>query len=167
MPIFVAIRAAIYATAFIALWAWLATLVQPFDTILGIGIPPWVVAIGILIAAFGAMLLITCVVAFVQSGRGTPAPFDPPREFVAIGPYLVVRNPMYIGAFSVIFGAALALRSVSIVCLGLAFLLAAHLFVVLYEEPSLQRRFGSSYVDYRQRVGRWIPKRGRQARGAI
>ena len=160
MPTFVAIRAAIYATAFAGLWAWLASLVQPFDAVLGIGIPPWVVAVGILIGAFGAALIITCVVAFVKSGRGTPAPFDPPREFVASGPYVQVRNPMYIGGFSVIFGAALALRSISIVCLGLAFLLAAHLFVVFYEEPSLERRFGSSYAEYKSRVRRWIPKRG-------
>jgi protein-S-isoprenylcysteine O-methyltransferase Ste14 len=32
-----------------------------------------------------------------------------------------------------------------------------HLFVVLYEERSLHRRFGPEYEAYRMRVNRWIP----------
>ena len=41
-----------------------------------------------------------CIGTFVTKGQGTPAPFDPPREFVASGPYRYVRNPMYIGALA-------------------------------------------------------------------
>ena len=159
-PVFITIRATIYATCFSALWIWLAILAQPLDDMLGIAIPPWVVAIGILTAGFGAALLLACISAFVQYGRGTPAPFDPPREFVAGGPYRRVRNPMYIGGFCVIVGTGLALRSFAIVGLGLGFMLIAHLFVRFYEEPVLERRFGSSYLEYKNRVHRWLPQRG-------
>jgi len=39
-------------------------------------------------------------------GKGTPAPFDPPRKLVIRGPYRFVRNPMYIGAGMTLAGAA-------------------------------------------------------------
>jgi len=33
-----------------------------------------------------------------------------------------------------------------------------HSFVVLAEEPGLQRRFGQEYDDYCKAVPRWIPR---------
>jgi protein-S-isoprenylcysteine O-methyltransferase Ste14 len=38
------------------------------------------------------------------------------------------------------------------------FIVLAHLFVTLYEEPALRRQFGESYKSYSQTVGRWIPR---------
>lgn len=32
-----------------------------------------------------------------------------------------------------------------------------HLLVVLYEEPTLNRKFGDSYESYCARVSRWLP----------
>ena len=58
----------------------------------------------------------------------------------------------------VILGAGLAAASPSIVALAGAFGLCAHLFVVLYEEPALEKRFGESYIDYRASITRWLPK---------
>ena len=37
--------------------------------------------------------------------------------------------------------------------------LATHLFVVVYEKPTLRRTFGSEYEAYCDRVKRWWPKR--------
>jgi protein-S-isoprenylcysteine O-methyltransferase Ste14 len=36
--------------------------------------------------------------------------------------------------------------------------MGVHFFIVLYEEPTLKRRFGAAYEDYLKRVPRWIPK---------
>jgi protein-S-isoprenylcysteine O-methyltransferase Ste14 len=36
--------------------------------------------------------------------------------------------------------------------------LGFHLFVVLYEERTLKRRFGASYEEYCKTVPRWIPR---------
>ena len=105
----------------------------------------------------GAAVAISCVAVFVARGRGTPAPFDPPREFVAQGPYRYVRNPMYVGGLGVIAGFGLYQRSLAIVLFALVFLCCAHLFVVFYEEPGLERRFGHSYLDYKRSVNRWLP----------
>src|SRR4030095_2754658 len=97
----------------------------------------------------------------VGCGPGTPAPFDPPRQFVAIGPYRYVRNPMYIGAAAVLFGTGLYISSPSIAFLPLVFLLLMHLFVVLHEEAALTARFGETYLTYKATVHRWLIKRPR------
>jgi len=90
-------------------------------------------------------------------GKGTPAPFDPPRKLVIRGPYRFVRNPMYIGAGMTLAGAALFYESLSIFIYTCLFFLITHLFVVLYEEPTLRRTFGDEYETYFHRVRRWMP----------
>jgi protein-S-isoprenylcysteine O-methyltransferase Ste14 len=157
--LFTTLRGMVYAIGFVALWSWVAISIRPLDERLGMTIPTWVRPLGWIIGGIGAILAATCIWFFASRGRGTPAPFDPPREFVASGPYRYVRNPMYIGGLSVILGVGLILGSPSIVLLSLTFLVLAHLFVIFYEEPTLERRFGSSYLNYKRSVGRWLPKR--------
>jgi protein-S-isoprenylcysteine O-methyltransferase Ste14 len=77
--------------------------------------------------------------------------------FVAMGPYRYVRNPMYVGAILALLGGGLIVRSVSVLLLAVVFWTLAHLLVLLNEEPSLERRFGESYLRYKQRVHRWLP----------
>lgn len=149
------LRGALYSAVFVWLWAWLAVSVRPLDRRIPVALPPALRPIGLMLAGLGMLLAGACVATFVTRGRGTPAPFDPPREFVATGPYRYVRNPMYIGGALVILGAGLALSSPAIVILGFAFVLIMHLFVVLYEEPALARRFGAAYERYRRSVHRW------------
>jgi len=154
----VVLRAAVYSLAFVLLWAWLAASAQPLDSRLPFGIPVWARPLGWPLVLAGALLALWCIVTFVARGRGTPAPFDPPREFVAAGPYRYVRNPMYIGGFGVLLGAGLALRSPSIVGVAVLFLLLMHLLVLLYEEPALTRQFGDPYRHYKASVHRWLPR---------
>lgn len=154
-----AFRAALYASGFVLVWAWLATVVAPYNVALGGPLPTWLRPLGALAAVLGAALGISCVVLFVGPGRGTPAPFDAPRAFVAVGPYRWVRNPMYLGGAGVMVGAALWFRSPAVLLLAAVFLALAHVFVLLYEEPALERRFGQTYVDYKRRVRRWRPQR--------
>lgn len=154
----VILRAALYSAAFVLLWAWLAASARPFDARLPFGIPVWARFLGWPLVLVGVLLTLWCIATFVARGRGTPAPFDPPREFVAAGPYRYVRNPMYIGGFGVLLGAGLALQSPSIAGVAALFLLLVHLLVLLYEEPNLTRRFGDPYVHYKSSVHRWLPR---------
>jgi len=94
----------------------------------------------------------------VWVGRGTPAPFDPPRRLVIRGPYRFVRNPMYVGAGLALAGAALFYESLPLLAYGGVFLLACHLFVLSYEEPTLKRTFGPDYEAYCHHVNRWRPR---------
>jgi protein-S-isoprenylcysteine O-methyltransferase Ste14 len=163
---FTILRGAVYSAGFVWLWAWLAVSVRPLDVRIPVALPNWLRPIGFGLVFVGALLAGACIATFATKGRGTPAPFDSPREFVATGPYRYVRNPMYVGAALVIFGAGLALPSPSVALLGLAFLLIMHLFVVLYEEPALASRFGAAYEQYRSSVHRWLIRKPNSSAGS-
>ena len=66
---------------------------------------------------------------------------------------------MYIGAGMTLGGAALFYQSLSISIYTGLFFLITHLFVLLYEEPTLQRTFGTEYEVYFRRVRRWWPSK--------
>lgn len=157
--IFTIVRGVVYSALFVWLWAWLAGWARSQDARIPVTLPEWLRPIGWVVASGGALVAGACIATFVTRGRGTPAPFDAPREFVASGPYRWVRNPMYVGAAAVLLGAGLALSSPAIALLAFAFLLLMHLFVVLYEEPALATRFGPSYTRYRATVRRWLIRR--------
>jgi protein-S-isoprenylcysteine O-methyltransferase Ste14 len=157
--VFTVVRSAIYSAGFIWLWTWLAMMARSYDDRIPLELPPWLRPAGFVVATAGALLVATCIATFAIRGRGTPAPFDPPREFVASGPYRYVRNPMYIGAAAVILGAGLVVSSPSVAMLAVVFLVIMHLFVVVHEEPALSREFGESYEQYRASVHRWLISR--------
>jgi len=114
--------------------------------------------VGGLLMLCGASLGLWCAGLFAVVGKGTPAPIDPPKDLVAVGAYRVVRNPMYVGIASVLFGEALFFHSATLAVYALAVTTGFHLFVVLYEEPALRKQFGKSYEDYCLIVSRWLPK---------
>lgn len=155
---FVLIRTMNYASLFIGfvlvflparILAW-AGIVRPAEF-------AWPQIAGLIVGSLGAALAIWCVAAFAWIGKGTPAPFDPPRKLVARGPYRLVRNPMYIGATLALAGAALFYKAIPLLIFVCGFLLVTHLFVVIYEEPTLRRMFGPEYEAYCQHVHRWWP----------
>jgi protein-S-isoprenylcysteine O-methyltransferase Ste14 len=65
---------------------------------------------------------------------------------------------MYIGVALIIGGQAWLFHSTHIAIYLAGFWLVAHLFVLLYEEPTLRRQFGGEYERYCAAVPRWIPK---------
>ena len=107
----------------------------------------------------GAAILIRCIAEFARLGRGTLAPVDPPKDLVIQGLYRYVRNPMYVGVLLVLLGESALFWSRAMLTYSAVWFLIVNLFVILYEEPALQRRFGDSYDQYRRAVGRWIPRR--------
>jgi protein-S-isoprenylcysteine O-methyltransferase Ste14 len=157
-PLFNALRSILYGAGFVLLWCWAAIRIQKVDIHLGVLLPSILSPAGIIFMFLGAVVAVASATAFVRWGEGTPAPFDPPRKFVALGPYRYMRNPMYIGGFAVLLGLGLYLRSVSILLLSAGFLLTAHLFVITYEERHLKKTFGSGYSQYCNMVSRWIPR---------
>lgn len=106
----------------------------------------------------GVALYFSCVWLFASVGRGTPLPWDAPRQFVAVGPYRWVRNPIYISALLVVVGEAWLFLSLPLLLYSVAMVIFFHLFVISYEEPTLRRNFGETYVEYLHTVPRWIPR---------
>ena len=155
---FAALRTAVYMSGFVLLWGWAAVSVRRYDATLGTVLPAWVSPLGWVVMACGGAVALVCGASFAFRGRGTPAPFDPPVEFVAVGPYRYVRNPMYLGALTLLAGYGLVVGSVAVLILTVGAGLLAHAFVVLVEERGLRRRFGESYERYTRSVMRWVPR---------
>ena len=154
---FVLARSVTYATLFIALVLIFVPgrilertgIVQPSQ-------PGVVEYAGMVVTAVGGAICVWCILTFTFVGRGTPAPFDPPRKLVVSGPYRYVRNPMYIGAVLALCGAAMYFGSGALFAYVAIIFVIMHLFVVWYEEPTLSRLFGSEYEAYQARVARWV-----------
>jgi protein-S-isoprenylcysteine O-methyltransferase Ste14 len=144
--------------AFFALWFWLLPPWLGFhvDTT-GAGRWRWLAALP---AIVGFAIALRCIWDFGWTGRGTPAPMAPPQKLVVVGFYRYVRNPMYLGFFVgwaglwIVFGRA-SLVAILVAALGV---LSTALFVLLYEEPTLRRKFGGDYDEYCRHVPRWIPR---------
>jgi len=157
--VFIAARALMVGALFVWLWGWVALGLRRYDAQFGLALPEWTQWLAAPVALIGVVITFACVSTFVTAGRGTPAPFDPPRQFVAVGPYRYVRNPMYIGGALVLAAFGLFERSGAILLFCVPWLLLFHIFVLLYEEPVLRRKFGAPYTAYLKTVPRWIPRK--------
>jgi protein-S-isoprenylcysteine O-methyltransferase Ste14 len=113
-------------------------------------------ALGMVPLGAGIILLLWCVRDFYVVGRGTLAPWAPPRGLVVTGLYRFSRNPMYIGVLLVLWGWAFSFRSTSIAAYAVVIMLAFHVRVVLGEEPWLARTYGEQWIRYKAQVPRWI-----------
>jgi protein-S-isoprenylcysteine O-methyltransferase Ste14 len=154
-------RAAFLSTVFAALAPGTAAGILPW--LVGRWLPepsfggPWRWA-GLALAVPGATLVLDSFVRFVRQGRGSPAPLAPPDRVVGSGAYRHVRNPMYVGVVATVVGEGVVWGRVAVLGYAALLWLVFHLFVTLYEEPDLRRRFGESYEAYRRAVPRWIPR---------
>ena len=105
----------------------------------------------------GVTVLLWCAWDFYSSGKGTLAPWDPPKKLVTVGVYRFIRNPMYVGVAGCVAGWSLVSGSPLLAAYVGAFAVAFHLRIVLYEEPTLARQFGSEWTQYCASVNRWLP----------
>ena len=153
-----AVASLVVGGAFFSLWFWLLPQWFGFSKeIAGTARWRWLAAVP---SVLGFAVALRCIWDFGWTGRGTPVPVAPPQRLVVVGFYRYVRNPMYIGFAAgwiglwVVFGHAnpAAIAAVAAVALGI------HLFVVLYEEPTLGRNFGRDYEEYCRNVRRWWPR---------
>ena len=116
-------------------------------------------AAGWLLIAGGIALYFACAFwGFAVRGKGTPLPLDPPKRLVVVGPYKVVRNPMYWSVVFVILGEAAVFHSVALLDLAVVFFLCVSLFVLFFEQPALREKFGAEYEEYCRRVPGWVPR---------
>ena len=148
----------VVGAAFCALWFWLLPGWLGFQVdIAGMARWQWLAAIP---SALGFAVALRCIWDFGWTGRGTPAPVAPPQRLVVVGFYRYVRNPMYVGfavgwiSLWIMFGRASLPLIAAVACVALGI----HLFVRFYEEPTLHRKFGAPYDEYRRNVRRWWPR---------
>lgn len=147
-------RTRFYISKYSVLVIWGAMILQSG----GIGIslyevPPLFMGIGLVAWCFGFALLFIGRFEMGSSFRlGTP------KEHTGLkvdGLFGLSRNPMYVGMYSTVVAAALYTLNPVVIVLG-AFVIVVHHSIVLAEEDHLQKVFGQEYVDYRNRVRRYI-----------
>ncbi|MBU2534096.1 MAG: isoprenylcysteine carboxylmethyltransferase family protein [Alphaproteobacteria bacterium] len=78
-------------------------------------------------------------------------------ELVTIGPYSIMRNPLYTFTFVGVAGGGLQFGSFLLPFIVLAVAMIAFRLVVRQEEAFLRNEFGEPYDQYLQRVPRFIP----------
>lgn len=115
-------------------------------------------SLGLVLVIAGVALFASSLGRFARDGEGTLAPWDPPRRLVVRGPYRHVRNPMISGVSIILFGEALLVASRPHLIWALMFLTINALYIPLFEEPQLRRRFGAAYDEYCRHVPRLIPR---------
>lgn len=113
---------------------------------------------GLGVMGVGVTLFASSLRRFIADGRGTLAPWDPPRHLVVRGPYRYVRNPMISGVVLTLFGEALVLLSRAHLAWALIFLGINAVYIPLLEEPFLAARFGADYREYCRHVPRLLPR---------
>jgi protein-S-isoprenylcysteine O-methyltransferase Ste14 len=113
---------------------------------------------GWVLVVLGLLLIIECFGRFALVGRGTPAPIAPPERLVVTGAYRRVRNPMYVGVLAVVLGEAAILADWRLLAYAAVVWLVLHLFVLIYEEPTLREKFPQDYQAFFAAVPRWIPR---------
>jgi protein-S-isoprenylcysteine O-methyltransferase Ste14 len=116
-------------------------------------------SLGGALIVLAAPLFFRFLAGFVREGHGTPAPIAPPQHLVVGGPFRWVRNPGYVAVVSLVVGQALLFGSRAVLAWAAFLAVAFHVFVVLYEEPTLRRQFGEEYEAYCREVPRWLPRR--------
>ena len=134
------------------------------------GVVPWALSrlpgpswggsvLGFLPMLPGGAILIAAVVSFFRRGRGTLAPWDPPRQLVVQDLYRFNRNPMYVGVTLLVLGWAVLIGGLANALYAGLVPLVFHLRVCRYEEPEMVRLFGAEWERYRSAVPRWAWRR--------
>jgi protein-S-isoprenylcysteine O-methyltransferase Ste14 len=113
------------------------------------------IAAGGLALMTGVALIGSARLWFARTGQ-SPVPWKPTPSLILRGPYRFTRNPMYLGATTILVGLGVALDNLWMVALAPVALALVHVLAVLPEERYLHQKFGESYALYRGRVRRYL-----------
>ena len=147
---------AVLPATVIAVLPWWLTRWQLGPPFLGTSLTRW---LGVLLFLAALPVFVSFLSRFVWEGRGTPAPIAPTERLVVGGPFRWVRNPGYVAVTAMGVGEGLFFASPAVLVYAAVVALSFHVFVLLYEEPTLRRTYGAEYDDYCRRVPRWLPRR--------
>ena len=149
----------------IVLLPGIVTVVVPAIIIYRTGTEPFfstvrilVALLGLVLVGLGLVLLVATIRHFANTGKGTLAPWNPTSRLVVEGVYRHVRNPIISGVFAILLGESLIAGSIPLFVWFLVFVTINAIYLPLFEEPGLRRRFSADHEEYRRNVPRWIPR---------
>jgi len=110
---------------------------------------------GVIFVFLGIVISTVSADLFVKAETGL-LPFEDATTLVTGGLYRFTRNPMYLGMFLMVFGAAFLMGSIGALIPLLVFMLIIRYNFVAGEERFMEAAFGQQYLDYKSNVRRWI-----------
>ena len=116
------------------------------------------VIFGSLLILPGIYLMIITNNLFHVIGKGTLAPWKPPKLLVIVGPYKYIRNPMIGAVLLILLGEVIITGSVILFSWFVIFFVTNVIYFIYSEEPALVKRFGNDYKKYKEVVPMFIPK---------
>lgn len=120
---------------------------------------PWTyrLGIGLTLAATGFAIALTGVITFHRALTTiNPIRPDSTSTLVTTGVYRYSRNPMYLGILMALMGWCVVLGSLWSLFVLPLFVVTMTRLQIIPEEKAMAALFGAEYVEYRNRVRRWI-----------
>ena len=109
--------------------------------------------IALVMAAFGMMTWASKTMA----AHDTAVPVnEPASKIVDDGPFGFSRNPIYVGLLILQLGVSVWANSGWLLIILAGSFVALNVGVIAKEEAYLERLFGQDYLDYKNRVRRWL-----------
>ena len=91
--------------------------------------------------------------------KGTPVPINPPPKLVTDGLYAYTRNPMMTGLFMIMAGIGIFFGSITLTFIMTPLFVFMSILEFEYiEEPELEKRFGTQYIEYKKKTPIIIPR---------
>ena len=118
-------------------------------------IPPTWNTVGLLPLIAGMILNLAADKALKKSGT-TVKPFEPTTTLITTGVYGLSRNPMYLGMTLILIGVALLMGSITPCIVIPVFAVIIDKTFIGPEEHKLEQRFGQTWMQYQQKVRRWL-----------
>jgi protein-S-isoprenylcysteine O-methyltransferase Ste14 len=111
--------------------------------------------IGGVVFAAAFALVIWAITTIRRAGTAVET-VKPTTAIVSSGPFGFTRNPIYLGMLLGLVGIAIAFNTLWIIVTLIAFYFVLRYGVVAREEAYLEGKFGRGYLDYKDRVRRWV-----------
>ena len=111
--------------------------------------------LGCVFILFGVVLNLWSL-RLLKNNRAPIDFYEEPNRLVTDGPFGISRNPIYLSGVILSFGIAILLGSLITFVFPIALLVILDGCYIPFEEKRLEKTFGTKYLDYKQKVRRWI-----------
>ena len=116
-------------------------------------------ALAVLLANLLILLGISVIaIAYLQMRKAKTniEPWKPTTKIIDTGFYKYSRNPIYVAMILIYLGVTFLFNSVWFLLFLPLCVSVIHFGVILREEKYLETKFGEDYLEYKNRVRRWI-----------
>lgn len=125
----------------------------------------WFRYLGVVLALFGLPLSTWCAYLLLMPGNDRAVPYDSPNGFSIAGAYKYTRNPFMLGWLFILWGEVIFFESVPLLVYAVILTICVHFWIIAFEEPSLEDRYGNEYRHYKTNVPRWLPRISKKLKG--